>query len=63
MRCVGAVQLVINGGEIIGFYGRYFSCIYLAHAAFGQRLAKGYGGMQNHCNLLYPFVMVYTKQQ
>ncbi|MEC4048158.1 DoxX family protein [Flavobacterium sp. SUN046] len=53
----GIVQLFMNGGRIIGFYGAMVSCFSLLLMLVGQRLAKDYDGARNIVIYFIPAVL------
>ncbi len=53
----GIVQLFMNGGRIIGFYGAMVSCFSLLLMLVGQRLAKDYDGARNIAIYFIPAVL------
>lgn len=53
----GIVQLFMNGGRIIGFYGAVVSCFSLLLMLVGQRLAKDYDGARNIVIYFIPAVL------
>lgn len=53
----GAIELLVNGERLFGFYGAVFSCISLILLLFGQRIAKDYDGAKTIAIYFIPAVM------
>lgn len=58
LSIVGAIELLVNGGRLFGYYGGVFSCITLLMLLFGQRLAKDYDGARTIVIYFIPAVLV-----
>ena len=53
----GFIQLLLNGSNILAFYGLITSCITLLFLLFGQRIAKDYDGARTIVIYFIPAVL------
>ena len=53
----GFIQLLLNGSNLLAFYGLILSCITLLFLLFGQRIAKDYDGARTIVIYFIPAVL------
>lgn len=57
LSLTGAVTLIVNDNNTIGFYGAVAACIALLMLIFGQRVAKDYDGARTIVIYFVPAVL------